>query len=105
MEDRRRQPAGRQPLARKDSRRILLVGAGAVARSMVEAYRSLWPDAEFTVWSRKLVTAANMADAAGPADDHRPGAAVPQADIICTCTMSTEPLIRATGCAPASTWT
>jgi ornithine cyclodeaminase len=31
-------------LARKSSRNFLLVGAGTVARSMVEAYSSLWPD-------------------------------------------------------------
>ncbi len=81
-------------LARKDSRRILLVGAGAVARSMVDAYRSLWPDAEFTVWSRKLVTAANMATPLGLQMTTDLAEAVPQADIICTCTMSTAPLIR-----------
>jgi ornithine cyclodeaminase len=32
-------------LARKDSRNFLLVGAGAVARSMVEAYSAIFPDA------------------------------------------------------------
>lgn len=77
-------------LARKDSRKILLVGAGVVARSMVEAYASVFPGAEFTVWSRSRKTA----EAIGlpVADDLE--AAVRAADIICTATMATEPLIR-----------
>ena len=77
-------------LARRDSRRILLVGAGVVARSMVEAYSSAFPGAEFTVWSRTRKTAAAMG--LPVADDLE--AAVRRADIICTATMATEPLIR-----------
>ncbi len=77
-------------LARKDSRNILLVGAGTVARSMVEAYRSVWPEARFTVWSRTRKSAEAMGHTV--ADDLE--AAVRSADIICTATMSTEPLIR-----------
>ena len=77
-------------LARRDSRDILLVGAGTVARSMVDAYRSLFPDARFTVWSRNRANAAAMGHAV--ADDLQ--TAVRAADIICTATMSTEPLVR-----------
>lgn len=77
-------------LARKDSRKFLLVGAGAVARSMVEAYSSLWPDAEFTVWSRTRESAAKMGLAV--AEDLE--TAVKAADVICTCTMATAPLVQ-----------
>ena len=77
-------------LARRDSRDILLVGAGTVARSMVDAYRSLFPDARFTVWSRNRANAAALGHAV--ADDLQ--TAVRAADIICTATMSTEPLVR-----------
>ena len=77
-------------LARRDSRDILLVGAGTVARSMVDAYRSLFPDARFTVWSRNRANAAAMGHAV--ADDLQ--TAVRAADIICTATMSIEPLVR-----------
>jgi ornithine cyclodeaminase len=82
-------------LARKDSRTILLVGAGNVARSMVEAYSTLFPEARFTVWNRSPAGAEAMA-----AEDSRVTvapdleAAVKQADIICTATMSKTPLIR-----------
>ncbi|MEZ5798238.1 MAG: ornithine cyclodeaminase [Paracoccaceae bacterium] len=81
-------------LARKDSRRILLVGAGTVARSMVQAYGSVFPDAEFTVWSRHAATAANMAAPLGLKVATDLQEAVAGADIICTCTMATQPLIK-----------
>lgn len=77
-------------LARKDSQHFLLVGAGTVARSMVEAYSSLFPDARFTVWSRNRASAEAMGLAV--ADDLE--TAVKAADVICTATMATEPLIR-----------
>lgn len=77
-------------LARKGSRKFLLVGAGTVAASMVEAYRALWPDAEFTVWSRTRESAEAMG--LGVAEDLE--AAVKAADVICTATMATEPLIK-----------
>jgi len=77
-------------LARKDSRKILLVGAGVVARSMVEAYSSVFPGAEFTVWSRTRATAEAMG--LPVADDLE--AAVRKADIICTATMATAPLVK-----------
>ncbi|AWB47351.1 ornithine cyclodeaminase [Gemmobacter aquarius] len=82
-------------LARPDSSTILLVGAGTVARSMVDAYASHFSDARFLVWNRTPAAAAAMA-----AVDPRVtavtdlAAAVGRADIICTATMSTEPLIR-----------
>lgn len=77
-------------LARKDARRFLLVGAGNVARSMVEAYRSVWPEAEFTVWNRSRAGAEAMG--LPVADDLE--AAVRAADVICSATMATEPLIK-----------
>jgi len=76
-------------LARKDSRNILLVGAGVVARSMVEAYSSVFPDARFTAWSRTRATAEAMG--LPVADDLE--AAVRKADIICCATMATSPLV------------
>lgn len=77
-------------LARKDAKNFLLVGAGTVAKSMVQAYSSLFPDARFTVWSRSRASAAAMG--LPVADDLQQ--AVKSADVICTATMATEPLIR-----------
>ena len=82
-------------LAREGSRNILLVGAGTVARSMVEAYASLIPDARFTVWNRSPALAQAMAASlphVTATTDLQ--AAVGTADIICTATMSTTPLIK-----------
>ena len=82
-------------LARKDSRRILIVGAGTVAQSLVAAYGAGFPDARFTVCNRSPGGAARLA-AAHPgmavADDLE--TAVKAADIITVATMATEPLIR-----------
>jgi ornithine cyclodeaminase len=76
-------------LARKDAKKFLLVGAGTVAKSMVEAYSSAFPDARFTVWSRSHASAAAMG--LPVAEDLE--RAVKEADVICTATMATAPLI------------
>ncbi len=81
-------------LARPDSHSILLVGAGAVARSMIEAYRSLFPEARFTVWSRTRASAETLARLAGAEVAEDLAAAVQAADILCTATMATEPLVQ-----------
>ncbi|RUS60163.1 ornithine cyclodeaminase [Pseudorhodobacter sp. E13] len=80
-------------LARPDSRNILLVGAGTVAASMISAYSSLIPDARFTVWGRNPVAAKAFADSHGVQVATELEAATRAADIICTATMSKEPLI------------
>ncbi len=81
-------------LARPDAQNFLLVGAGTVARSMVQAYRALWPDARFRVWSRSPASAAAFGAELGlpVADDLAQAAA--WADVICTATMANAPLIR-----------
>ena len=80
-------------LARRDARAFLIVGSGTVARSMVEAYRSAFPGAVFTVWSRTVTSATAFADATGARNAPDLREAVETADVICTATMSTEPLI------------
>ena len=77
-------------LARKDARNFLLVGAGNVAKSMVDAYSSIFPDARFTVWSRSAASAQAMGLAV--ADDLE--TAVKAADVICTATMSNTALVK-----------
>ena len=82
-------------LARPDSRRILLVGAGTVARSLVDAYAAGFPQARFTAWSRTRASAEALA-AGHPgievADDLE--SAARDADIVACATMSTVPLIH-----------
>jgi ornithine cyclodeaminase len=81
-------------LARPDSRHILIVGAGTVARSMVDAYRSAFPAAAFTIWNRGQDRAAALADAVGAEVAGDLPAAVDAADIICTATMARDPVIK-----------
>jgi ornithine cyclodeaminase len=81
-------------LARKDSRNILLVGAGTVAKSMVDAYSSVFPDARFTVWNRSPAGAIAMAADKRVIVTEDLATAVTAADIICTATMSLTPLIK-----------
>jgi ornithine cyclodeaminase len=81
-------------LARPESREILIVGAGTVARSMIEAYRTGFPGARFTIWNRSPGPVEALARESGARVAGDLAAAVAAADIICTCTMSTAPLIR-----------
>ncbi len=80
-------------LARPDSRNILIVGAGTVARSMAAAYRSAFPQAELTFWNRSPAGAKALAAATGGTATTDLEQAVRQADIIATATMSHDPLV------------
>jgi ornithine cyclodeaminase len=81
-------------LARPDARRILIVGAGTVAASLIAAYGAAFPGAAFTVWNRSRAGAERLALAQGAevADDLE--AAVRAAEIVSCATMAKEPLIR-----------
>ncbi len=89
---------GAKLLARKDARRVLIIGAGNVSTSLVSAYSSAFDGLQFSVWNRSAEKARNMAmnlrtehDIAA-VDDLV--AAVKLADIICCATMTTEPILR-----------
>lgn len=83
---------GALKLARKDSRKILIIGAGTVGRSLRQAYGAGFPDAEFTVWNRTQANAEAMAaDYPGMKVATSLEAAVKEADIITSATMVTEP--------------
>jgi ornithine cyclodeaminase len=82
-------------LARPDSATILIVGAGTVARSLRDAYGSLFPDADFSVWNRSPDGAAQLAASFPNTETVSDlASAVAAADIISCATMSTEPIIR-----------
>lgn len=84
-------------LARADSARLLLLGAGKVARALAEAYAACFPIADIAIWSRSAARAQRLAvDLAAhglPARaTDRPDPA--QADIVAAATLSTEPLVQ-----------
>jgi ornithine cyclodeaminase/alanine dehydrogenase-like protein (mu-crystallin family) len=85
-------------LARPEARRLLVVGAGRVARLLAEAYRSVLPIEHVTVWSRRPEAAAQLAAQwreagidAVVSDDL--AHAANQADIVSCATLATEPVL------------
>ena len=82
-------------LARADSRNILIVGAGTVARSLREAYGAGFPTASFIVWNRSSEAAHKLAESfpnTRVVADLK--SAVQSADIVTSATMSTTPIIK-----------
>ncbi|TDL78400.1 ornithine cyclodeaminase [Palleronia sediminis] len=82
-------------LARPDSSRILIVGAGSVARALRQAYGAGFPDARFAVWARDPAKAHDFAagdDRVDPAEDLE--RAVSEADIVTCATMARDPVLR-----------
>jgi ornithine cyclodeaminase/alanine dehydrogenase-like protein (mu-crystallin family) len=82
-------------LARPDSKRILIVGAGTVGRSLWQAYSAAFPEAEFSVWNRSPEGAQQFVkdcDGVTVATDLE--RAVREADIVTSATMTTEPLLK-----------
>ncbi len=86
---------GARRLANPDAQEILIVGAGTVAGTLIEAFSAIWPQAQFRVWNRTSARAEDLVQAypgALVAPDLE--AAVRAADIILTSTMSTEPVVK-----------
>ncbi len=86
---------GARLLARPDARRLLIVGAGTVAASLIEAYGALIEGLEVTLWARRTEAAQALAaryPGVRVAEDLE--AAVRATEIVATCTMAREPLIR-----------
>jgi ornithine cyclodeaminase len=91
---------GARLLARHDSRHLLVVGAGAVARSLVAAYGALFPALErISVWARRPEQAEALV--AGLAGGEAPivavtdlAGAVAAADIVSSATMARAPVLR-----------
>ena len=81
-------------LARPDSKVVLIVGAGTVARSLREAYGALFPEARFLIWNRTAAKAEALAAETGMEAVRDLEAAVAGADIVSCATMSMEPVLR-----------
>lgn len=82
-------------LANPGTKEILIVGAGTVAASLIEAFSSCYDTAQIRIWNRTQAKAEALAKTypdIAVAADLEP--AVRQADIIVTCTMSQTPVIQ-----------
>jgi ornithine cyclodeaminase/alanine dehydrogenase-like protein (mu-crystallin family) len=90
---------GARLLARPDSRRLLICGAGTLARSLIEAYTEIFPSLEEVgIWNRTAERASGLAAAwqkqgvaVRPVTDL--AAAVAKADIVSTATMAVTPFL------------
>jgi ornithine cyclodeaminase len=86
-------------LARPESRRLLLLGTGAMIPSLIEAYTSAFPIESIMIWGRDQ---QNAKAAARQAQSGRYSAeavsdisaALAQADIVSSATLATSPLIK-----------
>lgn len=86
---------GARLLARPDAQRLLIVGAGSVAASLIEAYRAWKPGLAITLWARRPEAAEALAARyPGVAVAADLPAAVAAADIVSTCTMAKEPVLE-----------
>jgi len=85
---------GARLLARADARRLLILGASPVAESLVEAYRSHWPDIGISLWNRTPEKAQAMADRLGLSAVSDLADAVGRADIVASATMARQPVLK-----------
>ncbi|WP_323776494.1 ornithine cyclodeaminase family protein [Leisingera sp.] len=82
-------------LADPDAQEVLIVGAGTVGASLIEAFGAGFPQAQIRVWNRTAAKAQELC-AQYPGTRHAADLepAVRGADIIVTCTMSSQPVIK-----------
>jgi ornithine cyclodeaminase len=85
---------GALKLANPDSSEVLIVGAGTVGESLIDAFSAGFPQAQISVWNRTISRAEELV-ASRPGTSVAPDleAAVRAADIIITATMSSTPVI------------
>ena len=86
-------------LARPDSRRLLLLGTGAMIPSLIEAYTSAFPIESIMIWGRDQQNAKAAARQAQSGSYSAEAvsdisAALAQADIVSSATLATSPLIK-----------
>ncbi len=82
-------------LARPDSKVLTIIGAGAVASSMIDAYRALFPQLETVqVWNRTFAKAQVLAAEKSAIAIQSLPEALSNADIVSSSTMSTAPFIK-----------
>ncbi|WP_417798863.1 ornithine cyclodeaminase family protein [Terasakiella pusilla] len=86
---------GARLLARADSKVLVIVGAGAVADSLIDAYREVFPNLErILVWNRTFAKAQELADKKGVEAVEDLPTALAQADIVSSATMTVEPFLE-----------
>lgn len=85
---------GAQLLARRHSKRLLIIGAGAVAENLIDAYSAGFPGIEIAIWNRSAERARALAERKGVTVAEDLPRAVTAADIVATATMSLTPVLE-----------
>ena len=85
---------GARLLANPDPKSLLIVGAGTVSRSLVEAYKAQFPGIDIAIWNRTRANAEILASELETDVARDLADAVQSADIIATATLSHEPILR-----------
>jgi ornithine cyclodeaminase/alanine dehydrogenase-like protein (mu-crystallin family) len=81
-------------LARPDAERVAILGAGVQARAHVDAMRAVLDDPEIRIWTRRLEAADELAAEVGASVSPSPDAALFGAEVVCTTTGATEPVVE-----------
>jgi ornithine cyclodeaminase/alanine dehydrogenase-like protein (mu-crystallin family) len=81
-------------LARPDAATVAILGSGVQGRSHVAAMRAVLPEAEVRIWSRTHEHAVGLALASHGVACSTVEEALAEADVVCTCTSSREPVVR-----------
>jgi ornithine cyclodeaminase len=89
-------------LARRDAQRVAILGAGAQARGHVHAMRAVLDDPEIRIWSRRLEEAEALAAETGASVAPSVDAALFGAEVVCTTTAATEPILERRWLAPGA---
>ena len=81
-------------LANEDAKTVAIIGLGIQARAHVGAMRAVLPGAKLVAWGRNADKAARFGEANGVEIAKSLEAAVREADVVCTATSTTDPIIR-----------
>ena len=81
-------------LARQGAERVAILGSGAQARGHVHAMRAVLGDPEIRIWSRNEDAAAQLAGEVGGTVSPSVDAALFGAEVVCTTTAATEPIVE-----------
>jgi ornithine cyclodeaminase len=81
-------------LARPDSKRLVILGAGTVARNLIVAFRSIFPDIQISLWNRTASKAECLAKDCNCDVAYNLSDAVTNADIVSSATMTSSPVLH-----------
>lgn len=81
-------------LANKNAKTVAIIGVGIQAGAHVSAMRTVLPNATIVAWGRNPDRVARFGEAHGVGIVDSLEAAVREADVVCTATSATDPIIR-----------